>query len=122
MPSSPPLPLVYPCSGCSYLARLANDLALRLDRDGLAKMSCIDAAGVDVPSSAERAPSGRIVVAVDGCRRHCVQHWLAHQGVKAGREITLSDYGLEEHRGQNTRAEDFEMLYEELRFLLRTQG
>ncbi|MBS3959615.1 MAG: hypothetical protein KGZ52_09465, partial [Xanthomonadaceae bacterium] len=35
------LPLVYSCSGCSSAAQLANRLALMLDRDGEAEMSCI---------------------------------------------------------------------------------
>ncbi|MBF3198252.1 zinc-binding protein, partial [Pseudomonas aeruginosa] len=43
-----PLPLVYACSGCSNVAQLANDLALRLDRARLAEMSCIAGVGGDV--------------------------------------------------------------------------
>ncbi len=42
-----PLPLVYACSGCSNVAQLANDLALRLDRARLAEMSCIAGVGDD---------------------------------------------------------------------------
>ena len=55
MPPSPNLPLVYSCSGCSNLAQLANDLALRLDRDGLAEMSCIAGVGGDVPALVGRS-------------------------------------------------------------------
>ncbi|MFV3332118.1 putative zinc-binding protein [Pseudomonas sp. NY15437] len=119
MPSSLSLPLVYSCSGCSNLAQLANDLALRLDRDGLAEMSCIAGVGGDVPALVKTACSGRTIVAVDGCHLHCVQHCLARHGVKAEHEITLTEYGLKKRYGQDARAEDFEMLYEELRFLLR---
>ena len=32
-----PHPLVYSCSGCSNVAQLANTLAVRLDRAGLAE-------------------------------------------------------------------------------------
>ena len=39
------LPLVYSCSGCSSAAQMANDLALRLDRAGVAEMSCIAGVG-----------------------------------------------------------------------------
>ena len=34
-------PIIYSCSGCSNVAQLANTLAVRLDRAGLAEMSCI---------------------------------------------------------------------------------
>lgn len=35
------LPLVYSCSGCSSAAQMANALAVRLDREKVAEMSCI---------------------------------------------------------------------------------
>jgi uncharacterized metal-binding protein len=35
------LPLVYSCSGCSNIAQLANQVAIELDRDHIAEMSCI---------------------------------------------------------------------------------
>ena len=40
-------PLVYSCSGCSSAAQLANHVALRLDRAGVAEMSCIAGVGGD---------------------------------------------------------------------------
>ena len=45
----PKLPLVYSCSGCSSAAQMANQLAVRLDREGLAEMSCIAGVGGGVP-------------------------------------------------------------------------
>jgi len=33
-------PLVYSCSGCSNLARMAYDIALNIDNEGIAEMSC----------------------------------------------------------------------------------
>ena len=33
-PATSHLPLVYACSGCSSVAQLANDCAVRLDREG----------------------------------------------------------------------------------------
>ena len=52
------LPLVYSCSGCSSAAQLANHVALQLDREGLAEMSCIAGVGGDVPSLVRLARSG----------------------------------------------------------------
>jgi uncharacterized metal-binding protein len=65
------LPLVYSCSGCSSAAQLANHLALRLDRDGTAEMSCIAGVGGQVPSlvrtAQHAARTGRPIFALDGC-------------------------------------------------------
>ncbi|MCP4342993.1 MAG: zinc-binding protein, partial [Desulfobulbaceae bacterium] len=52
------IPLVYSCSGCSSAAQLANTLALNLDRDGEAQMSCIAGVGGDVPNFVHQATSG----------------------------------------------------------------
>lgn len=39
-------PLVYSSSGCSNVAQLANDVAVVMDREGLAQMSCIAGVGL----------------------------------------------------------------------------
>jgi uncharacterized metal-binding protein len=70
------LPLVYSCSGCSNVAQLANSLALRLDRACLAEMSCIAGVGGHVPALVNKAKSGRLIVALDGCPLHCVKGCL----------------------------------------------
>lgn len=42
------LPLIYSCSGCSNIAQLANDVAVKMDREGFAEMSCIAGVGGNV--------------------------------------------------------------------------
>ena len=70
-------PLVYSCSGCSSAAQLANQVAVRLDRSGVAEMSCIAGVGGDVASLVKTARSGRPIIALDGCPLVCVQSSLA---------------------------------------------
>lgn len=71
------LPLVYACSGCSSAAQLANHLAVRLDREQRAEMSCIAGLGGDVRSlvrvAHEARASGRGILAIDGCALACVR-------------------------------------------------
>jgi uncharacterized metal-binding protein len=50
--------LIYSCSGCSSAAQTANTVAVRIDRQGLAEMSCIAGVGGDVPSLVRTAKSG----------------------------------------------------------------
>ena len=59
--------LVYSCSGSSNVAQLANYIAVRLDRLGLAEMSCIAGVGGDVRALVRKATSGQPVVIIDGC-------------------------------------------------------
>lgn len=95
------LPLVYSCSGCSSAAQLANHLALRLDRDGLAEMSCIAGVGGDVPKLVRLATSGRPIVALDGCPLACVRSSLARHGVAPARHYQLHQYGVKKRTHQD---------------------
>ncbi len=96
MPQS--LPLVYSCSGCSDVAQMANDFALRLAREELAEMSCIAGVGGGVEALLRVARQGRPILALDGCPLHCVRACLASAGVKATQEINLGHYGVRKTR------------------------
>lgn len=93
-----PLPLVYACSGCSSAAQMANRLALRLDHEGLAEMSCISSVGGGVPALVRTARSGRPILALDGCAMACVVHCLARAEVVAGRHLVLGSHGVAKRR------------------------
>jgi uncharacterized metal-binding protein len=88
------LPLVYSCSGCSSAAQLANHVALRLDREQYAEMSCIAGVGGDVESLVKTASSGRPIVALDGCHLQCVKSCLQRHGVAPTLHYTLSELGI----------------------------
>jgi uncharacterized metal-binding protein len=88
------LALVYACSGCSSAAQLANHVAVQLDRQGVAEMSCIAGVGGDVPSLVRTATSGRAIVALDGCALACVKSCLTRHGVSADRYYQLQHAGV----------------------------
>ncbi len=88
------LPLVYSCSGCSNAAQLANTLAVRLDREGFAEMSCIAGVGGDVQSLVRTATSGRPVIVIDGCGLSCAKNCLQRHGVTPLLHLDLSAHGV----------------------------
>ena len=94
MKPAKPLPLVYSCSGCSSAAQMANYVAIKLDRSGLAEMSCIAGVGGDVPTLVRVAQSGRPIIALDGCKLHCVRNCLRRHGMEPTVHHTLTDYGI----------------------------
>ncbi len=91
-------PLVYSCSGCSSAAQMANQLALWLDREGEAEMSCIAGVGGGVAGLVRTARTGRPILALDGCILHCVKACLANAGVSADLHVTLSEHGVKKRR------------------------
>jgi uncharacterized metal-binding protein len=88
------LPLVYSCSGCSSAAQLANAVALKLDRSGIAEMSCIAGVGGGVAPLVKLAQSGRTILAIDGCPLACARACLAQQGVAPDHHLLLNEYGV----------------------------
>ena len=96
-----PRPLVYACSGCSSAAQLANHVAVRLDRSGVAEMSCIAGVGGDVPSLLKTARSGRPIVALDGCPLVCVKSSLARHGITPDRHYQLQQYGVRKRQHED---------------------
>ena len=84
---------------------MANDLALRLDREGLAEMSCIAGVGGGVTTLVRLAQSGRPILALDGCRLVCVQACLRRVDVTADHTLLLSELGVIKHKHQAYAAE-----------------
>jgi len=97
-------PLVYACSGCSSAAQLANHVAVKLDRRGVAEMSCISGVGGDVPTLVRTAKSGRRVIVLDGCPLACASRCLARHGVAPSRHYQLQELGVRKRQH-----EDFDM-------------
>jgi|TARA_R110000850_G_scaffold93598_2_gene198069 uncharacterized metal-binding protein len=107
-------PLIYSCSGCSNVAQLANTLALRLDRAGIAEMSCIAGVGGGVPSLVRVARSGRPLVAVDGCKLECAKACLRQVGVEPDLHVMLGDFGIRKRFGEDCSEEQTDRLEDEL--------
>ncbi|VVN88909.1 putative zinc-binding protein [Pseudomonas fluorescens] len=112
------LPLVYSCSGCSNVAQLANTLALRLDRAGLAEMSCIVGVGGHVASLVNKARSGRLILALDGCPLQCVEGCLNQHDLHADVHLILSEHGLRKRYGEDCSEQQSDELFEEVRRLI----
>lgn len=63
-------PIVFACSGCSNAGQLANQVALELDRRGIAEMSCLAGVGAAKRSFLQQL-AGREVWVIDGCPIAC---------------------------------------------------
>ena len=90
--------LIYSCSGSSNVAQLSNYIAVRLDRLGIAEMSCIAGVGGDVKALVKKATAGRPVIVVDGCPLTCCEQVLRAKGVEPRRTIRLHERGLKKRQ------------------------
>ena len=95
------LPLVYSCSGCSNIAQVANQVAIEMDRDHIAEMSCVAGVGGGVKSIVKKAKSGREIVSLDGCALHCVKNVLSQHSIESTLHYTLTEYGIKKKYHMN---------------------
>lgn len=116
------LPLVYACSGCSNVAQLANTLAVRLDRSGLAEMSCIVGVGGHVAALVNKAASGRRIFALDGCALECVANCLKQHDLHANVHLILNQHGLRKRNGEDCTEAQGDELFEVIRQLIATDA
>lgn len=87
-------PLIYSCSGCSSAAQMANYLAIRIDRMGIADMSCIVGVGGGVKKLVKTALSGRKIIVLDGCPLTCSKACLKKYDLVPDMHLDLSTLGV----------------------------
>lgn len=85
---------VYSCSGCSNVAQLANSIAVKLDRSGIAKMSCIAGVGGDVTSLVKYAEKSEKILVLDGCPLACSAKCLERHNITPTVHLILTEEGL----------------------------
>ena len=87
-------PLVYSCSGCSSAAQMANYIALQLDRNGIAEMSCIAGVGGNVKKLVSIALTGRKIITIDGCPLACSRACLGNHSINTYGHFELTAMGV----------------------------
>ena len=94
-------PLVYSCSGCSSAAQMANYLAIKMDREGIAEMSCIAGVGGNVKKLVRTALSGRKIIAIDGCPLACSKACLNNHNISPDVHVELTRFGVRKKQHQD---------------------
>jgi len=91
-------PVVFACSGCSPAGQLANQLALELDRRGIAEMSCLAGLGAEKPVFL-RLAQRRPVWIIDGCPIECGCGIAEKVHLPAVLHLRLHDFGIKKKEG-----------------------
>ena len=89
----PDRPLVYACSGCASAGQMANFMALKLDRLGIAQMGCLSGVAAGLPHMVAEADSGRPLLVIDGCHHGCARLCIENQGLACDEHVVLTRLG-----------------------------
>jgi uncharacterized metal-binding protein len=106
--------IIYSCSGCSNVAQLANRVAVKLDRAGRIKMSCIAGIGGDVPPLLNEGKTADYVVGLDGCELSCVSKCLLRHQIRLDKHIILTKMGFSKKNHQDFEEAEFDNAFSKI--------
>lgn len=109
---------VYSCSGCSNVAQLANKIAVKLDREQLATMSCIAGVGGDVLPLLNQARKAQKILVLDGCQLACAFNCLKRHEISVDNHLILTDFQLSKSMHSDFSEEEFLLNYELIKKLV----
>lgn len=109
------LPLIYSCSGCSNVAQLANDIAVKVNSEGIAEMSCIAGIGGNVKPLVKKAKEGRQIIVIDGCALQCAKACLKNIDIEPKEHIILTDYNFKKENNIKLHLENEMDIFNEIK-------
>ena len=68
--------LIFPCSGGSNCGQIADQVAMRLDIQGVGRTYCLAGIGAHDSMMIDTTRASRRVVAIDGCSTACAKRTL----------------------------------------------
>jgi uncharacterized metal-binding protein len=110
---------VYSCSGCSNVAQLANSVAVKLDRTGIAKMSCVVGIGGDVPSLVKFAEKSEKILVLDGCPLQCARKCLERHNIVPTVHLVLTEDGLVKNISEDVPTEIVEEYFNKVKLVIK---
>ena len=106
--------LLFPCSGGSNVGQIANAVAVRLTRDGQAKMFCLAGLGGDLKQMIEPTKSADVRVAIDGCPVGCAVATLRRHGLEPEVALVVTELGIEKNKNFDLQSKHLDQVREAL--------
>ena len=100
--------IVLACSGSSNVGQLTNELALRMTREGLGKMSCLAGVGAHISGFMVSARDCDRLVVLDGCPQKCAAKTLEHVDIKPHLYLLFTEHGFQKRHGVPMQPEEVE--------------
>ena len=93
--------ILLPCAGGSNCGQITNQVAVKLDEEGVGRIYCLAGIGAHVDGMVESARGAKRIVALDGCKTACAKKTVEHAGLPVTDWICVTESGIEKvHRFQ----------------------
>jgi uncharacterized metal-binding protein len=104
--------ILLPCSGGSNCGQIANQVAVKLDEEGVGKIYCLAGIGAHIKGMVESAKSAKRIVALDGCEIACSKKAVEHAGLVVTDWVCVTEEGVEKNH-------DFKLASKEIDLIAR---
>jgi uncharacterized metal-binding protein len=94
MNSKKPIYLVFSCSGVADVGEMTDMAARRMNREGMATMSCLASIAAAEPGITFNAQIASKILVIDGCPKKCASTTFHKAGFTRFAQFDLSEIGM----------------------------
>ena len=99
-----------PCSGGSNCGQITNQVAVRLDEEGIRHIYCLAGIAAHIDGMVESARGAKRLVALDGCQVACAKKAIEHAGLKVTDWICVTEEGIGKNHQFKLAPEDIDLI------------
>ncbi len=83
-----------PCSGGSNCGQITNQVAIRLDEEGVGHIYCLAGVAAHIDGMVESVRGAKRIAALDGCQVACAKKAIEHAGLTVTDWICVTEEGI----------------------------
>jgi len=110
--------ILLPCAGGSNCGQITNQVAVRLDEEGVGRIYCLAGIAAHIDGMVESARGAKRIVALDGCQVSCAKKAIEHAVLKVTDWICVTDEGVAKNHQFKLASEDIELIARRTKELL----
>jgi len=104
-----------PCAGGSNCGQITNQVAVRLDEEGVGHIYCLAGIAAHIDGMVESARGAKRIVALDGCQVACAKETIEHAGLKVTDWICVTEEGIEKNHQFKLAPEEINLIVQRTR-------
>ena len=104
-----------PCAGGSNCGQITNQVAIKLDEEGIGHIYCLAGIAAHIDGMVESAKGAKRLVALDGCQVACAKKTIEHAGLKVTDWICVTEEGIEKNHQFKLAPADIDLIVQEIK-------
>ena len=99
-----------PCSGGSNCGQITNQVAIKLDEEGVGHIYCLAGVAAHIDGMVESARGAKRLVALDGCQVACAKKTIEHAGLTVTDWICVTEAGVTKNHQFKLAKDDIDLI------------